>query len=88
MGERCRKKVVMQDAVIEPMPDNSDVARASSSAKRLWQVMIVEKDETGAVIQNSPDNAVYRTDLSHEQAISVANRLVQELRKAREENQS
>ena len=50
--------------------------------------MIVEKDETGDVIQNSPNNAVYRTDLSHDQAVSVANQFIQELRKAREENQN
>jgi hypothetical protein len=79
---------MMQDAIVEPMPDNSDVARDSNSTKGLWQVVIVEKNETGEVIQNSPNNVVYRTDLSHEQAISVANQFVQELRKAREENQN
>ena len=78
----------MQDAITEPMPDNSDVAQDSNSPKGLWQVVIVEKDETGAVIQNSPNNAVYRTGLSHNQAISEAHQFVQELRKAREENQN
>ena len=78
----------MQDAIIEPMPDNSDVAKDSNSTKGLWQVVIVERDETGDVIQNSPNNAVYRTGLSHEEALSVANQFVQELRKAREENQN
>jgi hypothetical protein len=78
----------MQDAIIEPMPDNSEVDEDSNSTKGLWQVVIVEKDETGDVIQNSPNNAVYRTGLSHDEAISVANQFVQELRKAREENQS
>ena len=78
----------MQDAIIEPMPDNSDEAKDSNSTKGLWQVVIVEKDETGDVIQNSPNNTVYRTGLSHDQAISVADQFVQELRKAREENQN
>lgn len=78
----------MQDAIIEPMPDNSDAAENSDSPKGLWQVLIVEKDETGEVIQNSPNNAVYRTGLSHDQAVSVADKFVQELRKAREENQN
>ena len=67
----------MRDAMIEPMPDNSDVAKDSNSTKGLWQVVIVEKDETGDVIQNSPNNAVYRTDLSHDEAISVARQFVQ-----------
>jgi hypothetical protein len=78
----------MQDAIIELMPDNSDLAKDSSNSQRLWQVVIVEKDETGEVIENSPNNAVYRTGLSHDQAISVAEQFVQELRKAREENQN
>ena len=76
----------MQDAIIEPMPDNGDLTKDSNEG--LWQVVIVEKDETGAVIENSPNNAVYRTGLSHDEAISVANQFVQELRKAREENQN
>ena len=78
----------MQDAIIEPMPDNSDVAKDSNSIEGLWQVVIVERNDTGDVIQNSPNNAVYRTGLSHDQAVSVANQFVQELRKAREENQN
>lgn len=78
----------MQDAIIEPIPDNDDVAMDSNNPKGLWQVVIVEKDESGDVIQNSPNNAVYRTGLSHDEAISVANQFVQELRKAREENQN
>lgn len=78
----------MQDAIIEPMPDNSDAAKDSNSTKGLWQVVIVERDETGDVIENSPNNTVYRTDLSRDEAISVASQFVQELRKAREENQN
>lgn len=78
----------MQDAIIELMPDDSEVAKDSNSINGLWQVVIVEKDETGAVIENSPNNAVYRTDLSHDEAVSVANQFIQELRKAREENQN
>ena len=78
----------MQDAIIELMPDNGHVAQDSNSPKELWQVLIVEKDETGDVIQNSPNNAVYRTGLSHDQAVSVVHQFVQELRKAREENQN
>lgn len=78
----------MQDAIIEPMPDSGDIAKDSNSPNGLWQVVIVEKDETGNVIQNSPNNAVYRTGLSRDQAISVADQFVQELRKAREENQN
>lgn len=78
----------MQDAIIEPMPDNGDAAKDSNSAKGLWQVVIVEKDEAGNVIQNSPNNAVYRKGLSRDEAVSAAKQFVQELRKAREENQN
>ena len=78
----------MQAAIVELMPDSGDAAKDSNSPEGLWQVVIVEKDETGDVIQNSPNNAVYRTGLSHDEALSVAAQFVQELRKAREENQN
>jgi hypothetical protein len=77
----------MQDAIVEPMPTNSFVAGNRDSKEGLFQVVIVEMDEKGDAIQNSPNNIVYRTDLSYDQAISVANQFVEELRKAREENQ-
>lgn len=48
----------------------------------LWQVVIVERDEMGAVIKDNPKDSVLLSDVTWDRATSVANEFRMQNRKA------
>jgi hypothetical protein len=51
--------------------------------KRIWQVTMIERDDMGSYVR---DIEVRRDGLTHNEATSIWNELLQELRKAEREN--
>ena len=71
--------------IIEPMPSNREVQRNANSTKGLFQVILAEKDETGAV-KKGGKREVHATDVPYERAATIANEINQQLLKVVSDN--
>jgi hypothetical protein len=67
------------DYKVERMPDyRFSSERRDDKHRRIWQVVMIERDEMGAP---GKDIRVHRNGLTYDEATSAWNALVQELRK-------
>jgi hypothetical protein len=66
----------MYDMTVEIMPEYRFSNRGKND--RAWQVVMIERDKWGAAIRNVQ---VQRANLTYDEAISVCNQLVQDLRR-------
>ena len=67
--------------VIDPMPGNFS-SRNSPEKTGLWQVVMYEVDEWGAIIKDSPDNQVQQASMEYDRAFTVCNQLQKQLEEA------
>jgi len=72
----------MRDATIQPMYPGMSVHKDRN--KRVWNVVIIERDEMGEWIRNHPDEITYKRGVSYDEAASFANQWNQDARKHRD----
>jgi hypothetical protein len=75
----------MWRVIIKPMPDNHEVQRNANSTIGLFQVILAEEDETGAV-KKGGKREVRAIDVPYERAATIANEINQQLLKVASEN--
>lgn len=63
----------MQDAIVKSMAEANHWLKKQINREGLWQVVIVERDDMGAVIKDNPKDFVLVTDVTWDRATSVAN---------------
>ena len=63
----------MQDAIVRSMAEANHWLKKQINREGLWQVVIVERDDMGAVIKDNPKDFVLVTDVTWDRATSVAN---------------
>ena len=68
----------MYDYKIDRMPLHRFEVRRDDKLRRIWQVIMIERDEWGKPVK---DLQVQRDNLTYDEAFSLANQLTQELRK-------
>jgi hypothetical protein len=66
----------MQDAIIQGMHDY--VYKERDADERLWQVVIIERDEMGSRKKDNPNEILYKASLTYSEAMSEANAFNQE----------
>src|SRR5437660_10219880 len=76
---------VMCRVIIKPMPGNREVKRNANSTKGLFQVILAEEDEKGAV-KKGGKREVRAIDVPYERAATIANEINQQLLKVASEN--
>ena len=69
----------MQDATIQPMYPGMSVHKDTN--KRVWKVVIIERDEMGAWVENNPNEITYKSNVTYDEAGSFANQWNQDAQK-------
>ena len=81
-GRRGSTETSMQDAIVRSMAEANHWIKRQINREGLWQVVIIERDEMGAVIKDNPNDSVLVSDVTWDRATSVANEFRMQNRKA------
>lgn len=63
----------MQDAIVRSMAEANHWIRKQINREGLWQVVIVERDDMGAVVKDNPKDYVLLNEVTWDRATSAAN---------------